>query len=156
MSNLPPSSTHSFQVGYVLADGRHSPLSPPASGTTYGTLAWGGIPYDWMTSYFGSDAYNWPSPYADSDGDGVSNLNEFLAGTNPTNAASVLKVQLQATKQGPFLNWNTQPGLIYQVQSSSNMNGWVNLGGPRFASGTVDSIYVGSGNRGYYRVLRLR
>jgi hypothetical protein len=33
---------------------------------------------------------------------------------------------------------------------------WSNLGGPRFAAGTNDSIFVGGSSAGYYRVLLLR
>jgi hypothetical protein len=109
-----------------------------------------------MTYYFGADVYSWPSPYADSDGSGVSNLNDFLAGTCPTNAASVLRIHLQPTVQGLFLNWNTQPGLIYQAQVSTNLKSWTSLGGMRFAPGTVDSICVGGSSASYYRVLRVR
>lgn len=156
MTGLAPSSTHSFQLDYVLTNGRISPPSGAASNTTYGTLTWGGIPYEWMVYYFGSDLWLWPSPYADSDGDGVSNLNEFLAGTCPTNAASVLRLRLQPSLEGLFLDWNTQPGLIYQVQVSTNLKGWTDFGGMRFAPGTVDSMYVGGTRASYYRVLRVR
>ena len=156
MTGLAPDTTHVYQLDYVLADGRSSPLSGATTNTTYGTLTWGGIPYDWMIYYFGPDVWSWPSPYADSDGDGVSNLNEFLAGTCPTNAASVLHIHLQPTVQGLFLNWNTQPGLIYQVQVSTNLKTWTSLGGMRFAPGTVDSIYVGGSPASYYRMLRVR
>jgi len=157
MSNLAPSSTHTFKLAYVLTDGRRSPLSAAASGRTYSASpTWAGIPQEWMMAYFGSDIFSWPSPYADSDGDGVSNLNEFLAGTDPTDANSVLRIRLEPTRQGLYLNWNTHPGLVYQVQTSPNLNSWSDLGGPRFAAGNVDSIYVGGGNVGYFRVLRVR
>jgi len=157
MSGLLPSSTHSFQVAYVLTDGRHSPLSAAASATTYGAgSTWGGIPQEWMSRYFGPDMFSWPSPFADSDGDGVSNFNEFLAGTDPTSANSVLKIRLQPTSQGLFLNWNTQVGLIYQVQTSTDLSTWTDVAGPRFAAGTLDSMYVGGSKANYYRVLRLR
>jgi hypothetical protein len=156
MSGLAPGSTHSFRLAYVLTDGRRSPLSGVTTNTTYGALAYGGIPYEWMIAWFGNDIFNWPSPFADSDGDGVSNRDEFLAGTNPTNASSVLKQQLRMTPQGLFLSWNTQPGLVYQVQNSANLGAWTNVSGPRFAAGTADSIYVGGGNTGYYRIVRLR
>ncbi len=156
MSGLGPDSTHSFQLDYVLTDGRASPLSGSASNATYSVLTWGDIPYDWMVYYFGTNVRNWPWPEVDSDGDGVSNLNEFLAGTCPTNAASVLRAQLQPTAQGYFLDWNTEPGLVYQVQVSANLKGWTNLGGMRFAPGTVDSMYVGGTPTSFYRVLRMR
>jgi hypothetical protein len=157
MTNLAPSSTHTYQLDYVLTDGRTSPLSGAATNTTYGVnYYYYVIPSEWMAYYFGPYYWTWPSPYADSDGSGASNLYDFLAGTCPTNAASVLRMHLQSTVQGLFLNWNTQPGLIYQVQVSTNLNGWTNLGGMRFAPGTVDSMYVGGSPSSYYRVLRVR
>jgi len=159
MTSLAPSSTHSFRLAYVLTDGRTSPISGATTNTTYGMLTWGGIPYEWMVYYFGTDLYSWfwiYPPHADTDGDGASNMNEFLAGTSPISAASVLRVKLQPTLQGAFLDWNTQPGLIYQVQSSANLKNWTTLGGMRFAPGTLDSMYVGGTTAGYYRVLRMR
>jgi hypothetical protein len=36
------------------------------------------------------------------------------------------------------------------------MTAWINLGSPRFAAGTTDSIYVGGSAAGYYRVVLLR
>ncbi len=159
MTGLAPASSHRFQLDYVLTDGRTSPLSGATTNATYGMLTWGGIPYEWMVYYFGSDLWSWFSMYppsADTDGDGASNLNEFLAGTCPTSAASVLRVQLQPTVQGFFLNWNTEPGLIYQVQASANLKIWTNLGGMRFAPGTVDSVYVGAAPARYYRLVRVR
>ena len=172
-NGLASSSTHSFALDYVTVDGRRPlTLSPPASGTTWLGYYWGTPPYvipvEWMTMYFGPQS-SWPSTTADSDGDGMNNYQEFLAGTNPTNAASVLRVQINnvsqvlqsgratsLTSQGMYLSWNTQPGLTYQVQVTMNLTSWSNLGSPRFAAGTVDSIYVGSGSAGYYRVLLLR
>jgi hypothetical protein len=123
---------------------------------TWGGLSWGGIPFEWMTQYFGTDLTKWPSPTADSDGDGVNNLQEFLAGTIPTNAASALMTSLQKSNQGFFLNWNTVPGQTYQVLTTSNLTTWSNVGSPRFAGGATDSIYVGMGSLGYYRVVLLR
>jgi hypothetical protein len=157
-TGLAPASTHSYRMAYVLTDDRRSPLSGAATNTTYGAGAtWGGIPQEWMSSYFGNDLFVWPSPYVDSDGDGASNYKEFLAGTDPANANSVLKVRLQTTSQGLFLNWNTQIGLIYQVWSASNANGpWTKVGGPRFAAETVDSMYVGGSAAAFYQIERLR
>jgi hypothetical protein len=157
LTNLAPSSAHTFKLAYVLKDGRRSPLSASVTGRTYSASpTWGGIPQEWMTQFFGPDLFSWPSPNADSDNDGVSNLNEFLAGTDPTDANSVLRIALQPTRQGLYLNWNTQPALLYQVQTSANLTTWSNVGGPRFAAGRVDSLYVGGGSAGYFRVLRVR
>ena len=172
-NGLTAGSTHSFQLDYVTTDGRRpSLLSTPASGTTWLGYYWGtpanAIPDEWMAMYFGPQS-SWPSTTADSDGDGMNNYQEFLAGTIPTNSASVLRVlisnasQMQQfnkasgqTSPGMYLSWNTQPGLTYQLQMTTNFTSWSNLGSPRFAAGSSDSIYVGSGSAGYYRVLLLR
>jgi hypothetical protein len=167
-NGLAAGSTHTFQVDYTTTDGRRSPVSPPASGTTWLGYFWGTPPYvipvEWMTEYFGPQS-SWPSATADNDGDGMNNYQEFLAGTIPTNSASVLRVQISQTpqsqpfsqtSQGMYLSWNTQPGLTYQVQVTTNFISWSNLGSPRFAAGNSDSIFVGGGVAGYYRVLLLR
>jgi hypothetical protein len=157
-SGLAPASSHSYRIAYVLADGRRSPLSEATTNTTYGAGAtWGGVPQEWMMAHYGGDIFSWPSPYVDSDGDGASNRDEFLAGTDPNNAASVLRARLQSTAQGFFLEWPTQVGLVYQVQSAPTLNAaWSDVGGLRFATGTTDSIYVGNGGSRFYRIIRLR
>lgn len=158
MTGLAPSSTHTFRLAYVLADGRRSPLSPPSDPkTTYGTLTWGGIPFDWMRAQsWGEDMFAWPAPNADVDGDGASTLDEFLAGTDPTDPASVLRVRLVHTRQGMLLKWPSKQGLIYQVQTATNFGDWRPVGLPYLALGTVSEVNVGSGNAGYFRVIRLR
>jgi hypothetical protein len=67
-----------------------------------------------------------------------------------------LQTALTQTAQGMFLGWNTQPGATYQVQTTTNFSNWSNVGSPRFAAGTTDSIYVGGTAVGYYRVVLLR
>ena len=159
LTGLAPSSTHSFQVDYVATDGRRSALSPAASGATWSGANYGGVPFEWMTTYFGPNVLTWPRPADDSDGDGASNAQEFLAGTVPTDPNSVLQTQIITTSQGTRLSWNCKPGSIYQVQASSTLEAgsWVNFGVPRFAAGTTDSILAnGNASAGYYRVIRLR
>jgi hypothetical protein len=152
---LTASRTNLFQVDYVTTDNRRSPLSPATVGVTWGGQSWGGIPYEWMKMYFGANTNAWPSPSADSDHDGMSNAQEFMTGTSPTNSASVLRVQLTQSGQGMFLNWSTQPGLTYQVQTTTNFTTWNNWGTPRFAAGSSDSVYCGGNAAGYYRVVVL-
>jgi hypothetical protein len=108
-----------------------------------------------MTNYFGGNTNLWPSSSSDSDRSGLSNLQDFLTGSNPTNAATALRVQLNRTPQGIFLIWPTTPGLTYQVIVSTNMTTWSNVGSPRFAAGDSDSIFVGSSSAGFYRVVCL-
>ena len=57
-------------------------------------------------------------PNADLDGDGLNNQAEYLCGTIPTNAASVL--QMFALKMMPdqttHISWSSSPGRIYTLQ----------------------------------------
>jgi hypothetical protein len=70
------------------------------------------LPDAWETSYAVSD------PNADADADGQTNYQEYLAGTNPTNAASVFRVlstTLNPNRQ-PVIAWTTTGGTRYRVQ----------------------------------------
>jgi hypothetical protein len=87
----------------------------------------------------------------------MTTLQEFIAGTVPTNAASALRTQLRQTAQGVFLDWNVHPGFTYQVQTTTNVTAsWANLGTPRFAAGTNDTLFVTGGASAFYRVELLR
>jgi hypothetical protein len=154
---LTNSSTHSFQVGYVRPDGQVSPLSAATSGTTWSGANYFGIPSEWMQNYYGLNVANWPTNVnVPLVAGGPSLLQVFLIGGNPFNASTWLKTVLVKTSQGLFLNWNPQPGFTYQVQSTTDLLTWQNLGAPRFAAGTNDSIFVGASAAGYYRVYLLR
>jgi hypothetical protein len=125
-------------------------------------LNWFGIPYEWMAAYFGGyyaghyTTTYWPSPGAPMAPGGPTLAQVFLSGGNPLAPTTWLKTVLTPSAQGLFLSWNPQPGLTYQVQVTTNFTTWSNLGSPRFAAGTTDSIYVGGNSAAYYRVLLLR
>ena len=153
-----PASSHTFKLAYRLQDGRLSPLSVAAQGRTWGEDGnLDGIPDDWQAKVYGIDPSQWSAPATDTDGDGVADRDEFLAGTDPKSSTSVLKTFLKKTDQGTTLSWNSRPGAFYQVQASTNLKDWSDLGAARFASGESDSIPVGNlpGNT-YYRVNLLR
>ena len=160
-NGLKTNSTHSFRVDYVTTAGTRSPLSPPVSGSTWSGLNWGGIPYEWMAEFFGG-YYNgtyhtnyWPSAGTLLDSGGPTLLQVFLSGGTPFDSSTWLQTALTKTQEGLFLSWNTQPGFTYQVQVTTNFTAWSNVGAPRFAAGASDSIYVGGGSVGYYRILLL-
>ncbi len=156
-NGLTISSTHSFQVGYTTTSGGVSPISPSATGTTWSGNNYYGIPFEWMEFYYGGNFSAWPTnvntPLVRG---GLSLYNVFLSGGNPLDSSTWLTVSVSRTSQGIFLNWNPQPGKIYQVQQSSNLHTWSNFGAARFAAGITDSLYVGTGLNGYFRVVLLR
>ena len=149
-------STNTFRVDYVLSDGRRSPISLAATGITWGGLNWGGIPYEWMAQYYGTNTNLWP-PAGSRPGVNAPTVYQiFLSGGNPGIPSTWLKTALAPTAQGLFLSWNTQPGATYQVQTTADLQTWVNKDSARFAAGRMDSIYVGGSSTGYYRVVLLR
>ena len=165
-NGLITNSTHSFRADYIITDGRRPSLSPPASGTTWSGLNWGGIPYEWMVQFFGGyyggtyHTNGWSSPNLpplNSPSGSPTLLQLFLSGGIPYDSSTWLQTTLSNTPEGLFLGWNSQPGFTYQVQAKTNLAGaWSNLGAPRFAAGASDSIFVGTNSVGYYRVMLLR
>ena len=62
--------------------------------------------------------------YADADNDHLNNWQEWVAGTDPTNAASVLRLQtLQVTPPKVNLRWTSDSGQAYFVQRATNLAG---------------------------------
>ncbi|MDB6111549.1 MAG: hypothetical protein JWR69_3299 [Pedosphaera sp.] len=158
-----PGTTHAFQLAYVLADGRHSPLSAVATGKTWGQdrfgggsnhLAPDGLPDDWQTLYWGTNKTNWLASDAVLPG-GATVYQVFQWGGNPFDPSTWLKTKIDHNFQGWFLTWNTKVGAYYQVQTSTDLLNWTNLGAQRFAAGVNDSLYLGLANKGYYRITRL-
>ena len=75
----------------------------------------------WQTNYFGSGYTNNPAaaPDADPDGDGMSNTNEFLAGTNPTNSLSGLRIiSVVQQSNDVVITWTTAGVRTNAVQAT--------------------------------------
>lgn len=158
IEDLEPGSTHTVELAVELPDGRITPKSPATTARTWGRdRNFDGLPDDWQMEHWGSDPRFWPSPAVDSDGDGASNRDEFLAGTSPANPDSVLRIALQQTDQGNIVAWNSEPGGVYQLESSSDLQSWVAIGGYRFAAGRGSTVLVtGESATAYYRIIRIR
>ena len=79
-----------------------------------------GMPDDWEQQYFG-DPTN-ASASADSDNDGFTNLQEFLAGTDPTNATSALRITA-ISQSGPnfIVNYSAVTGKKYEFQFTADL-----------------------------------
>lgn len=158
LNDLDPASTHTARIAYALDDGRVSPASPSGSGTTWGRdRNHDGLPDDWQTAYWGAESSAWPGALVDSDGDGAATLAEFLSGTDPADAASVLRVSIQPASVGFLVQWNAVPGSVYQLQSSLELETWADAAGPAFAAGNeASSVVAATAASVYYRVIRVR
>jgi hypothetical protein len=84
-----------------------------------------GIPDAWESSY-GPDATSL-APDADADGDGLKNRDEYLAGTDPTNALSYLRVENIRAAGSPTMQvqieFNAVSNRTYSVLSSEQPGG---------------------------------
>jgi hypothetical protein len=79
----------------------------------------------WEKYYFGSVTTN-RTRLTDTDGDGMTDYQEFIAGTDPTNAASkliFLSASVQTNSAVEF-KWSAVPGRSYQVFGSTDLVSW--------------------------------
>ena len=115
-----------------------------------------GMPNNWMMQFFGNadpTAGALRGPNDDSDGDGVSNRNEFRLGTNPTNASSVLRF---TSSSASGLNWLATPYELYEVQATTDFTNWFRAGNPVVPTTTNGSFTnFPATNRLFFRVLRV-
>jgi hypothetical protein len=115
----------------------------------------------WLASYgLPTDG---SADFLDSDGDGMNNWQEYLAGTNPTNVASAFKIisgqMISATQF--VLGWTSVSNRLYEVSRSSNLNvgaggfvalpGAINLTGAPPQNTWTDSV-SGPSTPAFYRV----
>ncbi len=96
-----------------------------------------GLPDDWEQQFFGSTTG--ATANADADGDGMTNLAEFQAGTDPTNSASFLRI----TATGPngadwTVTFSTVSNKLYRLERNDDLTttNWV----------TVTNNIAGTGN----------
>jgi hypothetical protein len=77
-----------------------------------------GLPNVWEMHYFnGTTAANVEE---DSDQDGANNLAEYIAGTNPTNPASLFAIQI--IENARCIKWTTAQNRLYTVQYSPDLS----------------------------------
>lgn len=96
-------------------------------------------------------------PNGDADGDGMSNYNEYLCGTDPLNAHSVFEIVSIAPTNNPsgtVLTWSSVPGKRYQVVGAPSLQLTETNVSPVITATSASSSYPappGASNM-YYRV----
>lgn len=116
-----------------------------------------GLADAWEQTYFGNLSRNGTG---DFDNDGFLDLNEFLAGTVPTNSASALRLfgNPGSGGGGTTIEWSAVSGRTYRLQFKSPLEspGWSNVPGDVTATGPVasklDASASGLATR-FYRVM---
>jgi hypothetical protein len=104
--------------------GNTSPLCPGVAITAVDSVG-DGIPDAWRAAHFsgsGTTTNSQSCATCDPDHDGMNNLQEFLAGTNPTNAASVLRISaLTHTSTDATLSFQSVTGIVYRVETRDGL-----------------------------------
>ncbi len=114
----------------------------------------------WAAGYFPNPNAPEAAPGYDFDHDGFTNEKERLAGTDPTNGNSALRLAnfSRATNGSTFsLTWTSVPGRTYQVETSQALlaNQWTPIGDPVTATGTTSALTVPTASvesRRFFRV----
>ncbi len=104
---LPANGTISFDGNYEFNDANGNLISD-----------------EWETEYFGAAGAN--DGQGDADHDGLNDYREFIAGTSPQDAGSVLHFDAATPlSDGRFqLSWPTVPGRSYRVMGSTDAQTW--------------------------------
>ncbi len=89
-----------------------------------------GISDAWEMDYFGSVTTN-RTQLTDTDHDGMTDYAEFIAGTNPTNAASRFYFMGETIQSNRLvqIQWTVVTNRLYQVNASTNLLGWLPVTG---------------------------
>jgi len=102
-----------------------------------------GISDSWERYYFSSVSTN-RTQLTDTDGDGMTDYAEFITGTDPNNASSVLELTPPAARPNGDLrfDWPSVPGRAYRLVSSADLVNWTELADWIRATTTTSSVVV--------------
>jgi hypothetical protein len=114
-----------------------------------------GIPDEWENA-FGLDLRDPTDAQKDKDNDGFTNLQEYLAGTNPTDPGSFLKVTGTVVANDLHLGFSAVSGKTYRIDYRDDLIGaqWQLLRTITNAIGTVDVMdNTPRGAQRFYRIV---
>jgi uncharacterized repeat protein (TIGR01451 family) len=115
-----------------------------------------GLPDDWEIEYFGSTNAPFGGADSDFDHDGLTNLQEYLAGTDPADPDNQFHIKRWRLWNGTLrVYFQAQSGLNYQLEWASSPDGpWTAVGQTINGTGELNvlSDSLGSKGAGFYRV----
>ena len=106
----------------------------------------------WEQQYFNTITF---LPNADADADGFNNLDEFIAGTNPTNSNSFFNLNAFKGDNNFILQWNSVDNRIYNVLINNNLifGDFNNLSGDLpYPINSYTDVVQRTGNVHYYKL----
>jgi hypothetical protein len=111
-----------------------------------------GLPDAWELAKFASLTNAWTG--GDADADGLRDDAEWLAGTNPNDASSTLRIQsLQRITNWTHISWTTQPEGLYRVSRASNPTGaWTVISDLMLAASNVTATSFAWPSNAVFRV----
>lgn len=94
--------------------------------------------------------------YVDSDGDGMNNWQEYIAGTDPTDPTSVLQITSGPSAFSQDITWLSVPSRTYSIERSTDLRSFSvlqsNIAGMYGTTTFTDTNMTGS-RQFFYRVL---
>ena len=110
----------------------------------------------WETAFFGAVSPD-RTRETDTDADGFTDYAEFVAGTDPTQTNSYLRLTMPSAPPTALrlqVQWPSVPGRAYRLESSSNLINWIPLDNwtQAVSSTTSRSIPITPSARAFFRV----
>jgi hypothetical protein len=119
-ADVPYYQTPLLQTNQLSSDGQTNVFE---GSYTFADVNTNGMSDEWELAFFGEASTNRDS-FTDTDGDGMSDFGEFVAGTDPYGPLPPFSVVARLTNGTVELEWPSAPGHSYRVHASTNLADW--------------------------------